>query len=125
MDFMTAVKTCFNKYVTFAGRASRTEFWYFFLFVLIGNLITVVLDQAVFPGNMISPLNSIFGLVTFLPGLAVSVRRLHDIDRSGWWLLIAFIPLIGVIVLIVWYCMAGGSGANRFGADPLSAAATS
>ena len=119
MDFMTAVKTCFNKYVTFAGRASRSEFWYFFLFLFIGNLVTAVLDQAVFPANMISPLNSIFGLVTFLPGLAVSVRRLHDIERSGWWEFIAFIPLIGVIVLIVWYCNAGDRGTNRYGSDPL------
>ena len=112
---MTAVKTCFNKYVTFAGRASRPEFWYFFLFLLIGNLVTVVLDQSVFAGNMISPLNSIFGLVTVLPWLAVSVRRLHDVDRSGWWILIGFIPLIGAIVLIVWFSTAGTNGTNRFG----------
>lgn len=121
MDFMTAVKTCFNKYVTFAGRASRAEFWYFFLFLLIGNLVTVVLDQSVFSGNMISPLNSIFGLVTALPWLAVSVRRLHDVDRSGWWILIGFIPLIGAIVLIVWFSTAGASGTNRFGPDPVPA----
>ena len=122
MDFMTAVKSCFSNYITFRGRASRAEFWYFFLFLVLGSMVTILLDGAVFPTQMLSPLNSIFGLVTVLPWLAVSVRRLHDADRSGWWTMLAFIPLLGIIVLIVWYCTAGDRGDNRYGADPLSEA---
>jgi uncharacterized membrane protein YhaH (DUF805 family) len=65
----------------------------------------------------VSPLDDIFTLVTFLPGLAVAVRRLHDIDRSGWWFLLIFIPLVGAIVLMAFWCMRGSKGLNRFGAD--------
>ena len=64
-------------------------------------------------------LSSIWSLATFLPSLAVGIRRLHDTDRSGWWWLISFIPLIGIIVLIVFWCSAGIPGSNRFGPDPL------
>ena len=69
----------------------------------------------------ISPLNSIFGLITFLPGLAVAVRRLHDIDRTGWWFLIA-LTIIELIVLLVWACQKGTTGPNRYGPDPLGGA---
>jgi uncharacterized membrane protein YhaH (DUF805 family) len=67
------------------------------------------------------PLSIIFSLVNIIPGLAVSIRRLHDTDRSGWWLLIALIPLIGFILLIVWYASSGTAGSNRFGNDPKQA----
>ena len=120
MNFMTAVKTCFSNYVTFSGRASRSEFWYFFLFMVIGSIVTIMLDGAIFAGKMYDPFNSIFGLVTFIPSVAVSVRRLHDTDRSGWWYLLHLVLVIGTIVLIVWFCKAGNSGANRFGADPFT-----
>ena len=83
MNFMAAVKSGFSNYITFSGRACRSEFWYFFLFMAIGSAVTILLDGVVFPGIIYSPLNSIFGLVTLLPWLAVSVRRLHDADRSG------------------------------------------
>lgn len=121
MDFMTAVKTCFNRYVTFAGRSARAEFWYFVLFLVIGGVVTVILDMAIFPTQLYSPLNSIFSLVTILPWLAVTVRRLHDIDRVGWWIFLSFIPLVGAIVLIVWFSKAGDSGTNRFGPNPMPA----
>jgi uncharacterized membrane protein YhaH (DUF805 family) len=114
MDFVTAIKTCFTKYVGFAGRAPRSEYWYFTLFaaVLSIALQTANLDQvAIF-----------LSVVLFLPSLAVSVRRLHDIDRSGWWLLLFFIPLFGMIVLLVWAFNRGTQGANRFGDDPLQQA---
>ena len=122
MDFVSAVKTCFNKYVTFSGRAVRSEFWYFILFLLTGHLITWQLDSMLFPTSAYSPLSSIFSLVTFLPNLAVSVRRLHDIDKSGWWVLLSFIPVIGTIILIIWFCKAGTPGPNRFGPDPMPVA---
>lgn len=129
MNFATAVKTCLSKYVTFYGRAVRSEFWWFFLFTFVGNMVLSWADIALFgtvetgPGSIYGSTNmpilsGLFSLAMLLPGLAVSVRRLHDINRSGWWLLIALIPVIGVIVLIVFYATDGTRGDNRFGPDP-------
>jgi uncharacterized membrane protein YhaH (DUF805 family) len=84
------------------------------LFGLIGGILTVVLDGVVFPDNDISPLNTLFSLGAFLPSLAIAARRLHDIDRTGWWQLIG-LPLIGLIVLIYWWVQPGQPGGNRFG----------
>jgi uncharacterized membrane protein YhaH (DUF805 family) len=126
MGFQTAVKTCFSNYITFSGRAPRPEYWYFVLFLAIGSAVTIILDVAVMPADtMVSPFNSIFGLVTFCPILAVSIRRLHDVDKSGWWILLALVPLVGAIVLLVWYCSLGTRGDNRFGPNPLPAATAS
>ena len=113
MNMIEAVKAVFSKYATFEGRARRSEYWWFVLFSFI---IAVVL-------NLISPglLGGIWSLAMLLPSLAVGARRLHDIARSGWWLLIGFIPLIGLIVLIVFFVKPGQTGANRFGANPLTA----
>ncbi len=112
MNMIEAVKAVFSKYATFEGRARRAEYWWFVLFSFI---IAVVL-------NLINPglLGGIWSLATLLPSLAVGARRLHDTDRSGWWLLIGFIPVIGLIVLIVFFASRGQTGANRFGADPLT-----
>jgi uncharacterized membrane protein YhaH (DUF805 family) len=120
MDFMTAVKTCFAKYATFAGRAPRSEFWYFILFMVLGSLVFGLLDKALFPAMEWSPLGAIFSLVTLLPSLAVTARRLHDIDKSGWWQLIVSIPFVGIIILIIWMCKPGTPGTNRFGEMPLA-----
>ena len=111
MRFITAVTICLKKYAGFAGRARRSEYWYFLLFSAVLSIASQIanLDEVVL----------FLSLVLFLPSLAVSVRRLHDIDRSGWWLLISLIPLVGMIVLIVWACKPGTLGANRFGDDPL------
>lgn len=109
MDFVTAIKTVFGKYAVFNGRALRSEFWYFQLFVVI---VQVVLN-AILP-----PLAGVFGLVVLLPGFAVGARRLHDIGRSGWWQLLWVVPVIGVIVLIVWWATKG-EGDNRFGPAPV------
>jgi len=110
MDFFTAVKTCFAKYADFTGRATRPEFWWFALFLFMGDLITITIMNLVWV---------IFSLAMLLPRLAVAVRRLHDIDRSGWWLLIVLVPLVGWIVLLVWYCQKSDPIANRFGPAPL------
>lgn len=118
MDFVTAIKTCWAKYATFGGRALRSEYWYFVLFLLIGALVTLMLDMALFPAVEWSPLNSIFSLVTLLPSIAVAARRLHDIDKSGWWQLIVLIPLVGLIIFIIWMCKRGTPGPNRFGEAP-------
>jgi len=92
MTFTDAIKTCFNKYANFEGAASRSEYWWFFLFTLLASFAL---------GIVSNKLSLLFSLATLLPGIAVGARRLHDTDRSGWWLLISLIPLIGAIVLIV------------------------
>ena len=84
MNFPQAIASGFKKYVTFAGRASRSEYWYWVLFSIIGGIVTGTLDYAIFSENdYATPLNSIFNLVCFLPSLAVGIRRLHDIGRTG------------------------------------------
>jgi uncharacterized membrane protein YhaH (DUF805 family) len=120
MNFQQAIASGFQNYVNFAGRAVRSEYWYWVLFSVLGGLVTGILDGALFTTDSISPLNSIFGLLTFLPSLAVGVRRLHDIDRTGWWVLIAF-TIIGIIVLIVWACQKSDPGPNRYGPPRLVA----
>ena len=116
MNFLTAVSTGFANYATFSGRAIRSEYWYFVLFSVICNVLAGVIDAVVFHAD-IGVLGIIFALGTFIPSIAVLVRRLHDLDRSGWWWLIAFIPLIGAIILIVFACTRGSFGPNRFGPD--------
>ena len=92
MDMMTAVKTVLGKYVDFNGRAPRSEYWWWYLFVIIVSIVLGVIDGMVF-GSGQSILGAIFSLGILLPFIAVSARRLHDIDRSGWWMLIALIPM--------------------------------
>lgn len=112
MNFIQAIQSGFQNYVTFQGRGSRSAYWYWTLFALLAQLIA---QWAL--GETISLLVS---LVLFLPSLAVSVRRLHDIDKSGWWFLIWFVPIVGWLVMIYWACCKGTEGANRFGPDPLA-----
>jgi uncharacterized membrane protein YhaH (DUF805 family) len=119
MNFVQAIKSGFSNYVTFSGRACRSEYWFWVLFAVIGGLVTVILDSVIFGYQAgVTPLNGIFDLATFLPGLAVAARRLHDTDRTAWWLLLA-LTIIGAILLIVWFCFRGTPGTNRFGPDPL------
>ena len=130
MDFQQAIKTCFSKYVTFSGRASRSEFWWFMLFIFAGNFILGFVDLSLFgrtaEGDTISILGALFSLAVFLPSIAVGVRRLHDVDKSGWWYLLILIPLIGWLILIVFFFIhQGTAGSNRFGEDPLGGAAPS
>ena len=114
--FSEAIRVFFAKYVTFSGRANRPEYWYSALFILIVNIASAVIDVALFGVELdFSPVSSIASLALFLPSLSVSVRRLHDIDRTGWWLLLALVPILGWIVLIVFACQKGTEGANRFG----------
>jgi len=118
MGFTEAIASGFHNYVNFSGRAARSEFWYWTLFAVLVSIVTSVIDYVLFPNSGVSPLNSLAGLALFLPGLAVSIRRLHDLDRTGWWFLLVF-TIIGAIVLLVWYCMRGTIGPNRFGPDAL------
>lgn len=128
MPFGDAVRTCFKKYADFSGRASRAEYWWFFLFCVL-----VYFGLAILVGSMASPtgdgaaqgvalllLATVLGLV--IPQLAAAVRRLHDTDKSGWWYLIALVPYLGGIVLIVLLAQRGNPVANQYGA-PVGVAA--
>ena len=117
MNFGQAVKSVYSNYINFTGRALRSEFWFFMLFYLIAYVVLGFIDFEVLGGEV---LTSLFLLASLLPSIAVAVRRLHDIDKSGWFILLNFIPLIGAIILIVWYCRAGTPGANRFGPEPVA-----
>lgn len=123
MSFYEAVSSVFLNYVGFTGRASRSEYWYWVLFTVVVTACLTFVDQAFFPSWPSQPITSVFGLATLLPSLAVGVRRLHDIDRTGWWLLLMF-TIIGALVLIIWFCMLGTRGPNRFGDDPLAGTAS-
>jgi uncharacterized membrane protein YhaH (DUF805 family) len=122
MNFTQAIASGFQNYVNFTGRAARSEFWLWTLFSVLISMAASIIDVAAFPAVGPSPINSLVNLALFLPSLAVSVRRLHDLDRSGWWILLVFVILIGWIVLIVWNCTKGTPGPNRFGPDPLAGA---
>lgn len=124
MNFFESIKICFTKYATFSGRASRSEFWYFLLFYLIVDICAEILDAQLAGESFWSydewfgPITSIFYIISFLPALAVTFRRLHDVNRSGWWCLI-FITIIGAIPLFYWYAAKGIRGTNDYGEDPL------
>lgn len=125
MDFTTAVKTCFNKYATFSGRAVRSEYWWFVLFLIIANIVASVLDMAIMGngGMGFQPISTIFALATLLPSLAAGARRLHDTGRTGWWLLLAFIPILGAIILIWFLAQRGEDGTNAYGPAPTTGGA--
>jgi uncharacterized membrane protein YhaH (DUF805 family) len=120
MNFVEAVQSVLSKYATFSGRARRAEYWWFVLFQVLVSIVAAILDAAL--GTDFGSGSGVFSLIVtlalLLPGLAVTVRRLHDTDRSGWWILIGLIPLVGAIVLIVFTVMDGTPGPNRFGASP-------
>lgn len=121
MGFGEAISSGLGKYATFTGRAARSEFWYFVLFTIIVDAVANVLDAVAFHAMDIQPISLLAGLALLLPSLAVNARRLHDIDRSFAWVLIWF-TIIGIFVLIYWYCQPGTQGDNRFGPDPLGGA---
>ncbi len=109
MDIKTAVITCLTKYVDFDGRASRSEYWWFFLFQIIAIMVLSV---------VLPLLGSIASLALLLPALAVGVRRLHDIGKSGWWLLIWLIPFIGWLIALYWAVQPSQAETNDWGAAP-------
>ena len=100
MTFQDSVKVCFTKYADFAGRATRSEYWWFFLFILLVNLGLSLFSNA---------LSGLFSLATVVPSIAAAARRLHDTNRSGWWQLIVFLPVVGMVVLIVFLAQDGKS----------------
>jgi uncharacterized membrane protein YhaH (DUF805 family) len=115
MGFSEAVKSVFSKYFQFSGRSRRSEYWYYTLFAVLVAIGLAIVDGALFGFEEEDPsvFGNIFGLATFIPGLAVSVRRLHDTDRSGWWLLLPYALLAGAFFFLLSTVMPGaGPGAN-------------
>ena len=112
-------KVVLENYLNFTGRARRAEFWWYFLANLIISVVLNIIDAALGWGSGYygGILTGIYGLAVLLPGLAVGIRRLHDTDKSGWWLLLALIPLVGIIVLIVFWATDGQPGVNQYGAS--------
>ncbi len=150
MGFGDAIRSCLRKYVDFSGRARRAEYWWFVLFAILLGIVTAILDRIVAPGMAAKgtgPVSMLGSLALLLPSLGVSVRRLHDIDRTGWWILIFYVAVAVLVVvalgaaftghpataallllvmcafciwLIVWFVTKGTAGPNRFGPDPVA-----
>lgn len=140
MGFGEAVSTAFRNYATFSGRARRSEFWFFYLFLavthaLLGILVAVALatsptSTSTVDGKVVESISpsafaiamyvviGLWSLATILPFLAIQVRRLHDIDRTGWWWWIGLVCCVGPIILLVFYVTEGVRGPNRYGPDP-------
>ncbi|MBP1542210.1 MAG: DUF805 domain-containing protein [Prevotella sp.] len=104
MGFIDAIKSVLSQYAGFSGRARRSEYWWWTLFSLLWAWIPIV--------------NILLGLIFFIPSIAVAVRRLHDTGRSGWWILLGIIPIIGGIVLLIFYCTDSQPGENQYGPNP-------
>lgn len=114
-------KVVFENYANFNGRARRSEYWYYTLANIVFAIAAMIIDNVAglaFENIGYGPLYSLYALAVLIPGLAVAVRRLHDVNKSGWFLLIAFVPLIGAIWLLVLFCKEGDKGANQYGEDP-------
>lgn len=109
-----------KQYTTFTGRARRKEYWFFFLVTVVICIALGVVDGIIgtVSRSGIGVLSTLYSLATLIPGLAVGVRRLHDTNRSGWWLLICLVPIIGVIVLIVFLVQDSQAEANAYGPNP-------
>ena len=110
-----------KKYTVFEGRSRRSEYWYFALYNLLISVVLTLVDLGIGTYDhkaRIGLFGAIYALAVFIPGLAVAIRRLHDTNRSGWWLLIAFIPIAGAIVLLVFMVLDSDSGENQYGANP-------
>jgi uncharacterized membrane protein YhaH (DUF805 family) len=124
MSLPDAVRSALTQYATFTGRARRSEYWYFFLASLLASIVAAIIDGILGTSGQFGSTGVIGGLLSLallLPGLAVSVRRLHDIDKSGWFVLIGIIPIVGAIILIVWFCQ-DSKPANQYGPSPKAGA---
>jgi len=125
MNMIDAVSKVMGNYANFNGRASRPEFWWWVLALVLLQIVTATIDRVVIapllgmdpldPGAG-QPLSLLVALALLLPCLAVCVRRLHDVDRSGWWYFLGLLPIVGPLVLLFWYVQPGTDGDNRFGA---------
>ena len=116
MGFVEAVKSFFTRYVDFSGRSSRSEYWWAYLGVMLILLVLFLLSSLLGEVGLILIVIAYLGII--IPSIAIAIRRLHDLDKSGWFYLLAFVPIVSLI-LLVWFCTKGTTGPNRFGADPL------
>ena len=114
MDFFI---DAYRHYADFNGRANREKYWMFYLFYIIFYVGLLVIDRFLGTGGL---LGGLFALGSFVPSIAIGARRLHDIGKSGWWQLLVLIPLIGAIILLIWFVLKGTDGDNQFGPDPLN-----
>lgn len=119
MDFVSAIKTVLNSYAKFEGRSSRSEYWWWFLAYILGYAIAFMVGGALGMGELLA---GVFGLALLVPNIAVSVRRFHDIGKSGWWTLIFIIPLVGLIAMIYFFTKVS-EGPNQYGEGPQPPAA--
>ena len=112
-----------KNYVTFTGRSRRKAYWVFFVFNVIATILANLIDNVLgLAGQSVyGPVSMLYALAVFLPGLALAVRRLHDTGRSGWWMLLGFIPLIGWIVLLIFFVTDSQPGSNPYGPNPKDA----
>ena len=124
MNMVEAVTTVLSQYATFSGRAARPEYWWWVLAIFLLSIVTQAIDAAViapllgfapFGENAWQPLSTVVSLAILVPSIAVGVRRLHDIGRSGWWLLIVLIPVVGWLVVLYWLIRPTQDGQNRYG----------
>ncbi|MDC0333487.1 DUF805 domain-containing protein [Candidatus Pelagibacter sp.] len=116
MTFTESVSACFKKYFVFEGRASRSEYWWFQLIVAPAYIIFEITDSESSP---VSFLFLVITLLTLIPAISAGVRRLHDTNKSGFYLLLSFIPFIGGLIVLFFLIAQGTKGKNRFGADPI------
>lgn len=122
MGFKEAISTVFGKYAVISGRARRSEFWFWALFVWLSSLAISIVEHVIGIGQPMGggPLSALLSLALLLPNICVGGRRLHDTGKSAWWLLIALVPVIGIIVLIVFFTQKSDVGDNAYGPDPLA-----
>ncbi len=120
LSFGEAVnKALAQNYCNVSGRASRSEYWWYALFTMIlGAVIGFVLGIFGAGSTAVSVIQGLVSLALLLPGLGLCVRRLHDISKSGWWIFISLVPLLGAILLIVWFCKPSDAGMNQYGPEP-------
>jgi uncharacterized membrane protein YhaH (DUF805 family) len=121
MSFQEAVRVCLTKYADFGGRARRSEYWWFVVFNAVVGTVASVLDALIGTDfGRTGLLQLLAGLALLLPGLAVAVRRLHDVGRSGWWVLLVLIPIVGALILVLAYLIKHSEPDNAYGPAPAS-----
>jgi uncharacterized membrane protein YhaH (DUF805 family) len=118
MGFVEAIKRGFAKSTDWKGRASRSAFWWFQLFAFLAYLVAEIVFALIFKNWFGILMMLVVGLALLLPSLSLIVRRLHDQDKSGWWLWIGLIPFVGGIILLLFYCLPGTPGPNQYGSAP-------
>jgi uncharacterized membrane protein YhaH (DUF805 family) len=115
MKIINAYTDFWKRYVDFSGRTSRSDFWYYILGAFVVFIIAAMLDNV----TGLTLFTPVLSLASIIPAVAIYTRRLHDINKTGWWQLIALIPLAGLIVLLVWFCTKGDQAKNQYGINPI------